>query len=278
MKLFVLDILYVLQLHDRDIAFPQVMKRYKLFLEWLGIPAHLHGDYKAHHTCRILSEFSLEFRTTRDRVVQTMQKKKAAREKRKREKAEAEALAIAKTQLRSTARGGDSEVRGGDSGGGGGGGSKRRLSRRPREVTEDAQLRALLGAGAADLEVTDNGTLRRKKRHHHHRHHHRESRVVEGEVIQGGGVGEGDSLQKELESRRERREKKSSSSRRHRRSSLLDATPVPLTEEALLSLAGGSDMERGLLETLMAAPDQSTLKRNKERRRSIKERRSGNCN
>ncbi len=248
------------------------MKRYKLFLEWLGIPPHLHRDYKAHQTCRILSEFSLEFRTTRDRVVQTMEKKKAAREKRMMDKAEAETLAIAREQLRSTTKGGDSEVTGSSSN------SKQRSSQRPHEIAEDVQLKALLGAGVADLEVTDNGTLRRKKRHHHHRHHHRESKVVEAEVIQNGGLEEGNSLQ-EREGRQERREKRPSSSRRHRCSSLLDATPVPLTEEALLSLASGSDMERGLLETLMAAPDKSTLKRNKERRKSAKERRkSGNCN
>ncbi len=40
-----------------------------------------------------------------------------------------------------------------------------------------------------------------------------------------------------------------------------------------MSLAGGSEMERGLLETLMTAPDEeSTLKRSKERRKSVKSR------
>ena len=46
-----------------------------------------------------------------------------------------------------------------------------------------------------------------------------------------------------------------------------------MTEESLRSFTG-TEMERGLLETLMGAPDESTLKRNKERRRSIKEKRS----
>ncbi len=47
-----------------------------------------------------------------------------------------------------------------------------------------------------------------------------------------------------------------------------------MTEEALLNLvSGGSEMERGLLETLMAAPDEGSIRRNKERRRSVKERR-----
>ncbi len=58
------------------------------------------------------------------------------------------------------------------------------------------------------------------------------------------------------------------------RTSLLDSAPVPLTEEALLNLvSGGSEMERGLLETLMTAPDEGSIRRNKERRRSVKERR-----
>ena len=59
-----------------------------------------------------------------------------------------------------------------------------------------------------------------------------------------------------------RKEKKS---RRHHRSSALSAQgTLPLTEDELRSFASASDMERGLLETLMGAPDEtSTLKRNK---------------
>ena len=68
-------------------VYKKVMLRYRSFLEWLGLPPHLHGDYRPHHTCRVVSEFALEFRTTRDRVLQTMQKKKAAREKKRRERA-----------------------------------------------------------------------------------------------------------------------------------------------------------------------------------------------
>merc|ERR1719412_2975428 len=61
----------------------RVTKRYYEFLCWMGIPIHFHGDYRVHTTCKILSEFALEYRTTRERVIQTIQKKKAAREKKR---------------------------------------------------------------------------------------------------------------------------------------------------------------------------------------------------
>merc|ERR1712203_641723 len=66
-----------------------------------------------------------------------------------------------------------------------------------------------------------------------------------------------------------RREKKS---RRHR-SSVLDGGTLPLTEETFRTYTT-NEIERGLLETLMATSDSSTLKRSKDRRKSIKERKS----
>ena len=75
--------------------------------------------------------------------------------------------------------------------------------------------------------------------------------------------------QKRYEEKEAKREKKS---RRHR-SSMLEGT-LPLTEDNFKNFAT-TEMERGLLETLMATSDSSTLKRNKERRKSVKERRSG---
>jgi len=48
---------------------------------------------------------------------------------------------------------------------------------------------------------------------------------------------------------------------------------MPLTEENFKNYTS-NEMERGLLETLMATSDSSTLKRSKERRRSVKEKRS----
>ena len=62
----------------------------------MGIPVHFHSDYPVHKTCKILSEFALEYRTTRERVIQTMEKKKAAKErKRKEHKAAKVAAALA---------------------------------------------------------------------------------------------------------------------------------------------------------------------------------------
>ncbi len=74
-------------INDVFIENQQVLRRYRDFLSWLGLPPHLQQEYKAHHTCRLISEFALEFRTARERVIQTIEKKKAMREKRKREKA-----------------------------------------------------------------------------------------------------------------------------------------------------------------------------------------------
>ena len=61
----------------------RIMQRFHEFLLWLGVPKHLHNDYKAHQICKIISEFSLEFRTTRERVQQTIAKKKEAKERNK---------------------------------------------------------------------------------------------------------------------------------------------------------------------------------------------------
>jgi len=61
----------------------RIMQRFHDFLTWLGVPKHLHNDYRAHQVCKIISEFSLEFRTTRDRVQQTIAKKREAKERNK---------------------------------------------------------------------------------------------------------------------------------------------------------------------------------------------------
>ena len=63
--------------------YKRIMKRFHNFLHWLGIPKHLTSDYKVHQVCKIISEFSLEFRTTRERVQQTIAKKKEAKERNK---------------------------------------------------------------------------------------------------------------------------------------------------------------------------------------------------
>lgn len=233
-------------------------------MDWLGIPPHFRGDYRVHTTCKILSEFALEYRTTRERVLQTIQKKKAARE------------AAKKRSQASSRRTGD-ERRAGVVGSHpedlvspDEGGRKRshRHHKRSREVAEDSELRQILGN---DIELTENGTLRRKKksskehRHHRHHHHHRrrgeEAVVEEGESVQPEGAVTLETIVLEKPSRRK-------SSRRHRPS--MEETLMPLTEESFKSLTT-NEMERGLLETLMATSDSSTLKRDK-RRKSVKER------
>merc|ERR1712029_426870 len=126
-----------------------------------------------------------------------------------------------------------------------------------REEAEDSQLRQLLGQ---DIDVTENGTL--KKKHHRHRHHKHHSSEIVPETLPENGTAD---FEKE-----HRREKKS---RRHR-SSIMDGSTLPLTEDNFKEFTQ-NEMERGLLESLMATSDSSTLKRNKERRKSVKERKSG---
>jgi hypothetical protein len=247
----------------------KVAKRYTQFLNWLGIPSWLHNDYPSGETCKTISEFALEYRTTRERVIQTIQKKKMAREA-KRAQVRVQAATVALHPELTF-----------------GGVKLKHLrpvgERKSKEEAEDSQLRLLLGN---DIDITDNGTLRRKKKHHHHRRHHREkgeqdavatpgAAIAEDESeiavalaglrgSGGGGGGEGDESEK-----KPRREKKT---RRHR-SSLMEGT-LPMTEESLRSFTG-TEMERGLLETLMGVPDDaSTLKRTKERRKSVKQKRS----
>jgi hypothetical protein len=123
-----------------------------------------------------------------------------------------------------------------------------------------------------DIDITENGTLRRKKKHkeHHHRHSSREEHNGLPESLKEVKVTSEDKTSSgfvEFPSV-ERKEKKT---RRHR-SSMLEGT-LPLTEETFKNFTT-NEMERGLLETLMATSDSSTLKRSKERRRSIKEKRS----
>ncbi|XP_069689274.1 platelet binding protein GspB isoform X3 [Periplaneta americana] len=61
----------------------RVMNRFHKFLLWLGIPLHRVADTKPNEFCRIVSEFSLEYRTTRERVLQQLEKKANHRERNK---------------------------------------------------------------------------------------------------------------------------------------------------------------------------------------------------
>ena len=254
-----------------------VMKRYEKFLQWLGIPTYAQAsEYRPHTTCKILSEFALEYRTTRERVLQTIEKKKADREKKRAARKAAELAALRADADISRIAVGDASDKVTKR-------SRGHRHHRSREATEDSELRLLLGN---DIDITENGTLRRKKHHrnkeHHHRHRRREILEESVETEEGGVVQ--DSLysmlavsptlcengqEPNVQVEKPRREKKS---RRHR-SSVLDGGTLPLTEETFRTYTT-NEIERGLLETLMATSDSSTLKRSKDRRKSIKERKS----
>ncbi|KAG5877935.1 hypothetical protein JTB14_006843 [Gonioctena quinquepunctata] len=61
----------------------RIMNRFHKFLLWLGIPLHQIPDTKPNEFCRIVSEFALEYRTTRERVLQQLEKKANHRERNK---------------------------------------------------------------------------------------------------------------------------------------------------------------------------------------------------
>ncbi|XP_050308559.1 LOW QUALITY PROTEIN: uncharacterized protein LOC126744971 [Anthonomus grandis grandis] len=61
----------------------RIMNRFHKFLLWLGIPFHQVSDTKPNEFCRIVSEFALEYRTTRERVLQQLEKKANHRERNK---------------------------------------------------------------------------------------------------------------------------------------------------------------------------------------------------
>ncbi|XP_018801579.1 PREDICTED: FH1/FH2 domain-containing protein 3 isoform X5 [Bactrocera latifrons] len=66
-----------------QIVHRRVINRYRKFLLWLGAPQHTISESKPNEFCRILSEFALEYRTTRERVQQQLEKKANHRERNK---------------------------------------------------------------------------------------------------------------------------------------------------------------------------------------------------
>lgn len=61
----------------------RIINRFHKFILWLGIPLHRVQDTKPNEFCRIVSEFALEYRTTRERVIQQLEKKANHRERNK---------------------------------------------------------------------------------------------------------------------------------------------------------------------------------------------------
>jgi FH1/FH2 domain-containing protein 3 len=66
-----------------DVVHRRVINRYHKFLLWLGIPPLRISESRPNEFCRILSEFALEYRTTRERVHQQIEKKANHRERNK---------------------------------------------------------------------------------------------------------------------------------------------------------------------------------------------------
>ncbi|XP_060767474.1 FH1/FH2 domain-containing protein 1 isoform X3 [Neoarius graeffei] len=61
----------------------RIINRFHSFLLYLGQPSYSVRDIKITHFCRIISEFSLEYRTTRERVLTQKRKRAAHRERTK---------------------------------------------------------------------------------------------------------------------------------------------------------------------------------------------------
>ncbi|XP_058462451.1 FH1/FH2 domain-containing protein 3 isoform X6 [Malaya genurostris] len=66
-----------------SIVHRRVQNRYRKFLLWLGVPQHRIAESRPNEFCRIVSEFALEYRTTRERVQQQIEKKANHRERNK---------------------------------------------------------------------------------------------------------------------------------------------------------------------------------------------------
>ncbi|XP_052062651.1 FH1/FH2 domain-containing protein 3-like isoform X7 [Mytilus californianus] len=61
----------------------RVCHRYTKLLLYMGLPTHTAKDLKVNAFCKIVSEFSLEYRTTREKVIQQLQKRANQRERKK---------------------------------------------------------------------------------------------------------------------------------------------------------------------------------------------------
>ncbi len=61
----------------------RVLNRFQRFLLWLGYPRGIIQETKITQLCKILSEFALEYRTTRERITTQKQKKQNRGERNK---------------------------------------------------------------------------------------------------------------------------------------------------------------------------------------------------
>ncbi|XP_046444572.1 uncharacterized protein LOC124194434 isoform X4 [Daphnia pulex] len=123
----------------------RVTNRFRKFLLWLGTPPAQVRETKPGTFCRIVSEFALEYRTTRDRVLQQMEKKANHRE---RSKTRGKMI----TQIGST--NGLNSLSSYDS----------PVTYRTKEDRADAELRQLLGSDISDTESMRTGTWGRSRK------------------------------------------------------------------------------------------------------------------
>ena len=65
------------------IVHKRVLNRFHKFLLFLGYPPNMASDVKVNVFCKTLSEFALEFRTTREKVLQQKEKKANQKERKK---------------------------------------------------------------------------------------------------------------------------------------------------------------------------------------------------
>ncbi|XP_070195461.1 FH1/FH2 domain-containing protein 3-like isoform X4 [Littorina saxatilis] len=61
----------------------RVWNRYRKLLLYMGLPMHEAKDMKINQFCKVVSEFALEYRTTRDKVLHMIEKKANQRERKK---------------------------------------------------------------------------------------------------------------------------------------------------------------------------------------------------
>ncbi|KAL8613903.1 hypothetical protein ACOMHN_032893 [Nucella lapillus] len=66
-----------------QIIFRRVQNRYRKFLLFMGFPLHEAKEMPINQFCKVVSEFALEYRTTRDKVLHMMEKKATQRERKK---------------------------------------------------------------------------------------------------------------------------------------------------------------------------------------------------
>jgi len=61
----------------------RVLNRFRHFLLFMGVPTYQARELKVSYFCRMISEFALEYRTTKDKVIQTREKKASQKERSK---------------------------------------------------------------------------------------------------------------------------------------------------------------------------------------------------